>query len=132
MGGEHNLETLLRELSPQLHAEPHVFVSLGSPPAGLAAQARCVFHEAEGTTLILTRATADRAGLTVGEEWAWITLRVHSALGAVGMMAAVATALAEDGISCNPVAGYHHDHLFVQWPARERALAALRRLSAGA
>lgn len=131
MDGEHNLEVLLRELSPQLHAEPHVFVSLAEPPAALLAAARGVFHEEEGATLILSRATAERAGLSPAEDWAWITLRVHSALGAVGMMAAVAAALATTGISCNPVAGYYHDHLFVQWAARERALEALRRLSAG-
>lgn len=131
MDGEHNLEVLLRELNPALHAEPHVFVSLAAPPADLLAAARGVFREEEGTTLILSRAAAERAGLAAAEEWAWITLRVHSALGAVGMMAAVAAALAAEGISCNPVAGYYHDHLFVQWAARERAMAALGRLGVG-
>ncbi|MHB1138960.1 MAG: ACT domain-containing protein, partial [Microthrixaceae bacterium] len=42
------------------------------------------------------------------------------------------TALAERGISCNVVAGYHHDHLFVPASAAQGALAALRELSVAA
>ena len=42
-----------------------------------------------------------------------MTLEVRSALGALGLSAAVTGALCEPGISCNVVAGYHHDHLLV-------------------
>jgi len=48
----------------------------------------------------------------------------------VGLTAAVAGALAEAGIACNVVAGFHHDHLFVPWERREDALAILSDLSA--
>jgi hypothetical protein len=51
---------------------------------------------------------------------------VHSALGGVGLTAAVAAALARQGIACNVVAGFHHDHLFVPWQRAEDALEALR------
>jgi len=54
---------------------------------------------------------------------------VHSALEGVGLTAAVTSALADMGIACNVVAGFHHDHLFVPWQRREEALDALRRLS---
>jgi hypothetical protein len=50
----------------------------------------------------------------------------------VGLTATVATALAEAGIACNVVAGFHHDHLFVPWERREDALAILSDLSARA
>ena len=43
----------------------------------------------------------------------WITLRVHSALDAVGMTAAFSVALAVAGLSVNVVAGLHHDQVFV-------------------
>jgi len=133
MTGERDLGRLLRGLDPLLHAEPYWFVSV-EPGAvgGLGLEPLGLFREAEGVTLIVARAAAERAGLTAGEDWAWITLQVHSALAAVGMMAAVAGALAAAEISCNPVAGFYHDHLFVPWAARERAVAALRQLSAGA
>ncbi len=58
-----------------------------------------------------------------------ITLNVHSALEAVGLTAAVATALTREGISANVVAAYYHDHIFVPEVDAERALEALRALS---
>jgi hypothetical protein len=60
---------------------------------------------------------------------AWITLTVNSALGAVGLTAAVATALTNDGIACNVVAGFHHDHLFVPTASTRATLAALEALA---
>ncbi|XXE67240.1 ACT domain-containing protein [Pseudomonas sp. R1-6] len=39
-----------------------------------------------------------------------VTLTVHSALDAVGLTAAFATALGNAGISCNVIAAYYHDH----------------------
>ncbi len=54
---------------------------------------------------------------------------MHSDLAAVGLTAAFATALAAEGLSCNVIAGVHHDHLFVPWDRRVDAMAALERLS---
>ncbi len=45
--------------------------------------------------------------------WTLITLEVHSALAAVGMIAAVARALASEGISTNVVVAFYHDYVFV-------------------
>ena len=50
---------------------------------------------------------------------------MQSALAAVGLTAAIATALAKVGISANVIAGYHHDHIFVPWSRRYEALAIL-------
>jgi hypothetical protein len=58
-----------------------------------------------------------------------ITLNVHSALDAVGFLAAVMKALSVRGISTNTVSAYYHDHLFVPSERAEEALAALRRLA---
>ena len=57
-----------------------------------------------------------------------ITLTVHSSLEAVGLTAAVATCLAQAGISANVVAAYHHDHVFVPEADAETAVQALRQL----
>ncbi|WP_257390524.1 ACT domain-containing protein [Snodgrassella alvi] len=43
----------------------------------------------------------------------WITLKVHSSLAAVGLTAAFLRALAQQNTSCNVVAGYYHDQIFV-------------------
>jgi hypothetical protein len=70
-------------------------------------------------------------GLQFEFEAAMITLQVHSALDAVGLTAAVSSALADAGIACNVVAGYHHDHLFVPYERGEEAVAILTALARG-
>jgi hypothetical protein len=85
--------------------------------------------EAEGTTLVLPIGEAELAGLTGSYRCSWITLGVTSALEAVGLTAAFATALTRDGISCNVIAGFHHDHLFVPTGSAPAALSALAALA---
>jgi hypothetical protein len=132
MAGETSLATLLRSMSPQLNAGEYVFCTLrdGQLPAGLDIIGS--FREQEGLTVILERSHAERAGFSFDYVAAWITLNVHSALEAVGLTAAFATALGQAGISCNVVAGYFHDHLFVAQADADRALQVLRDLAANA
>lgn len=129
MAGETDLNRLLAGLSPRLNPGEFVFCCVAAPSAEQAAAALGSFREAEGCTLILARDDAERLGLAYDYVAAWITLQVHSALAAVGLTAAFATALTREGISCNVIAGYHHDHLFVASGDADRALAALRRLA---
>jgi len=53
------------------------------------------------------------------------TLEVHSSLEAVGLTAAISTALTANEISANVTAGYFHDHLFVPTDKADQALATL-------
>ena len=132
MTGETNLHILLKTLDPVLDERRFGFCAierqstpvLGFKPLG-------IFEEEEGATIIATIAELESADLKFSGPWAKIGLRVHSSLTAVGLTAAVATALAGVGVSANVVAGYYHDHVFVPWETRDKALAALRRLSAG-
>lgn len=55
-----------------------------------------------------------------------------SDLAAIGLTAAVATALAGAALPCNAVAGHHHDHLFVPSDRADDALRILRELQARA
>lgn len=130
MTGETNLSRLLASLSPRLNPGRFVFCSVPQPTVVQVAAALGSFREAEGTTLILAREEAERLGLTYDYLAAWITLEVHSSLATVGLTAAFAKALAGEGISCNVIAGFHHDHLFVAEADAERAMAALQRLAA--
>ena len=103
-----------------------VFTTGAAPaPATLYATIR----EAEGLTSVLDRFEADRLGLDYDYVAGWITLQVPSDLAVVGLTAAVSSALAEVGISCNVLAGFHHDHLLVPIGDVERAVAVLRELS---
>ncbi|MFZ3281515.1 ACT domain-containing protein [Pseudomonas sp.] len=132
MAGETSLTTLLRSMSPQLNAGDYVFCTLrdGLLPSGVDIIGS--FREQEGLTVILERSQAEQAGFSFDYVAAWITLNVHSALEAVGLTAAFATALGKAGISCNVIAGYYHDHLFVGQADAERAMQVLRDLAANA
>ncbi len=85
--------------------------------------------EVEGTTSVISATDAMRMDLEPEFIAAWLTLNVDSALDAVGLTAAVSSALAADGIPCNVLAGYHHDHLLVPVESAERAIAILSALS---
>ena len=61
-----------------------------------------------------------------------VTLTVHSALDAVGFLAAITTRLAAAGISVNAVSAFFHDHLFVPAERAEEAVEILCRLAADA
>jgi|GEM_PF-21250 len=124
------LRTLLSSLAPELHEGEFVFCTV--PPVAAIPEAIrpvCTVSEREGTTLVVTSAEAAAAGLSSTFRCSWITLTVDSALDAVGLTAAVATVLAGDGIACNMVAGFHHDHLFVPVAATQQAMAALAALA---
>ena len=128
MAGERDLRRLLAEADPRLLAEEFVFVSMPNETAD-EIPARARIEEDEGTTLVVPRAVADAHSLEYEFVARWITLAVHSALDAVGLTAAFSSALAEAGVSCNVLAGYHHDHILVRADQVEVAMAVLGRLS---
>ena len=115
-----------QDLHPALYPDPYVFVTAPGVPPGATPFA--VIHEDEGSTLVLTRDQADRFGLPYGYVAARITLTIGSELAAVGLTAEVSQVLARAGISCNVIAGLHHDHLFVDAARGPEALGLLERL----
>ncbi|PUA44062.1 acetyltransferase [Pseudomonas protegens] len=131
MAGETSLTTLLRSMSPQLNDGEYVFCSLADHSLLQGVEVLGSFREQEGLTVIIQRQEAERLGLVFDYVAAWITLNVHSALQAVGLTAAFAGALGRAGISCNVIAGYYHDHLFVDQADAQRAMQVLQQLAAG-
>ena len=131
MAGETSLATLLRSMSPQLNDGEYVFCCIADAHQLQGCEAVGSFREQEGLSVILERTQAERLGLGFDYVMAWITLNVHSALQAVGLTAAFASALGKAGISCNVVAGYYHDHLFVGLADAARAMDVLHQLATG-
>jgi hypothetical protein len=130
--GETDLKILLATMQPSLHETAYVFCSLDQAAFdALACEPRGVFREQEGISVILTQPEAEAQGLAFEALWACITLMAHSSLSAVGFLAAITTRLAQAGISANPVSAFYHDHLFVPWESRQRALRELVELSQG-
>jgi hypothetical protein len=112
------LGAMLARLDPALDPQPYDFITGAEPQS----RAIATFRESEGWSSIVPED---------GGAMRRITLQVYSHLEGVGLTAAVATLLADHGISCNMVAAYHHDHLFVPAANAERALSLLRSLQAG-
>ena len=81
--------------------------------------------ENEGLTLVIPKSKADEHKLSYDSVFRGITLEIHSSLNAVGLTAAFSSKLGEHGISANVIAGYFHDHIFVQREHAEKAIAAL-------
>jgi hypothetical protein len=126
MAGETDLQRLIAEMHPVLDGNSYVFWTMDPE----AASSQIInplgtFREAEGITVIVTQQQAMDADLPFDSTWACITLTVHSSLNAVGFLAAVLGKLAQAGISVNPVSAYYHDHLFVPWESRRKAMNVL-------
>ncbi|WP_131737038.1 ACT domain-containing protein [Actinomadura roseirufa] len=132
MAGETDLGKLLGGMRPRLNPGEYVFTTIegSATPDGVRPVVTVV--EDEGLTLVLRRDEADRAGIGYEFVAGWITLNVHSALEAIGLTAAVADALTRIGLSCNVVAGFYHDHIFVPHARAAEAVIALKRLAADA
>ena len=125
--GEHDLQRMLASLDVEQRPGLFTFVS-GEHPA-LKSRAHATINETEGPTYIVTVDDAISAGAPVDFVGVWLTLSVWSSLTSVGLTAAFSTALAEAGVPCNVLAGYHHDHVIVPADQADEALRVLRRLS---
>lgn len=126
---EKDLSILISKLSPVLNAGEFVFCTTSPDQLVDSGDVVCLFKEQEGSSVIVTRQIADQLGLSYSVVMSWITLNVYSSLEAVGLTAAFSKALADAGISCNVVAAFHHDHIFVAKDEAQRAMMALKDLS---
>ena len=131
MTGETDLEKLLESMSPKLMDGEYVFCTFENAQYGDYADLDplAAIREPEGLTLIIPRSKADDKGLGYESVFKGITLSVHSSLEAVGLTAAFSGKLTEHGISANVVAGFYHDHIFVQSELAKRAVEALIELT---
>ncbi|MBR1173120.1 ACT domain-containing protein [Bradyrhizobium sp. KB893862 SZCCT0404] len=130
MTGERDLDALLKGMNPEMMDGTFVFCVL-APGVNIPATINpmLTFREREGITLVMLREEAEAAGLSHAFASRLITLTVHSALDAVGFLAAITARLAGAGISVNAVSAFHHDHLFVPVDRADEAMAILHEIS---
>jgi hypothetical protein len=129
MTGETNLDKLLKTMNPKLNEGEYVFCSVNETGKLSLSDIILFFKEEEGITIVVAKKLADNLHLKYSFIASWITLTVHSSLEAVGLTAAFSKALADENISCNVVAGYFHDHIFVDRKDAEKAMMVLERFS---
>ena len=127
--GKTDLKDLLKTLSPKHNIGDYVFCVVDDLSNINLVDVVMTFKESEGITVILQKELADRLGLHYSFVASWITLSVHSSLAAVGLTAVFSKALTEKEISCNVVAAYYHDHIFVDKKDTAEAMDILVGLS---
>jgi len=132
--GENSLTALLSTLTLELQPQTYVFLTvpqhtpIDTIPSRLLETAILTFREAEGLTQIVPQDVAlenPHPEVTTQYPCRMITCAVHSSLEAVGFLAVLTRALADKGISCNPVSAYFHDHLFVPVGKEDEAMSVL-------
>lgn len=129
MNGETNLPTIIQNMKPVLQDGEYVFTTIDDISLVDTGKIISFFKEKEAYTIIVEKQTAEEWKLTYQFVAAWITLTVHSSLEAVGLTAAFSNALATADISCNVVAAYYHDHIFVDIKDAEKAMIVLNKMT---
>ncbi|MBZ4036809.1 ACT domain-containing protein [Flavobacterium sp. 17A] len=128
MEGEINLITILKNLNPVLNDGKYVFTKVDAIDSIPFSKILFLFKEQEGITVVLEKRFAEELNLNFSYIASWITLEVHSSLAAVGLTAAFSQALGNANISCNVVAAYLHDHIFVDENDANKAMDVLLKL----
>jgi len=129
MNGETDLRKILATLSPKLNEGTYIFSTVLDLENINRSDTICEFKEEEGITIVMNKKKADELGLAYDFEASWITLLVHTSLEGVGLTAKFSTELANSNISCNVIAGFYHDHIFVDKKDTDQAMMILESIS---
>ncbi|MEC8611474.1 MAG: ACT domain-containing protein [Bacteroidota bacterium] len=115
-------------LKPQINQGEYVFVLIDEIDKINQDDILCSFKENGKYSLIVKKEYADKYNLSYDFIAAWISLGLNSSLDSVGLTYKFSRALAEQKISCNVIAGYNHDHIFVKYNNKEKAFKILNEL----
>jgi len=136
MSGESDLGKLLHRMDPRLKEGKYYFATIDESHlmqlSGYLGSVMDVFKEDEGLSIVLSEDVKDEISAISSKEligpFALISLTVHSDLYAVGLLARITAALAQEGISVNAFSAYYHDHIFVPYDRKDDALDAISRI----
>lgn len=128
MEGEISLKNILKNLNPALNEGKYVYCTVNDIDTIPMSKILFLFKETESVTIVIKKEDAEALNLDFSYVASWITLEVHSSLSAVGLTAKFSQALSDAGISCNVVAAYFHDHIFVDEKDAAKAIEVLNAL----
>ena len=115
-------------LKPKLNSGKYVFLFLKNISEIEKDEVVCFLKEGDGFSVILKENYAKENNFTYQHITAWITLKINSSLDSLGLTSLFSKALADSQVSCNVIAGYNHDHIFVNYEKKELAMEILQRL----
>jgi len=131
MSGQTNLSVVLKSLKISCDNTEYGFATVDNKTLPVDDEILGTFKEAEGLTIIAEKDFLQRKGMSFEGSYAKLTIDVYTSLELVGLTAVLASKLAENKIPANVVAGYFHDHIFVQYNLRKKAIEAIESLKAG-
>ena len=115
-------------LKPKLNKGEYVFVLIDNIDGINEKDILCSFKEDDKYSIILKKEFANKYGMSYDFVAAWISLDLYSSLDTVGLTSMFSKALSDNNISCNVIAGYNHDHIFVNYKDKELAFEILNKL----
>ena len=124
MSAKENLKEILENLNPYLVKESFIFMTSKEPIKELVNSLNplATFIENEGSTLVITKETADKNSIHYETIFTCISLSVHSSLESSGLIATLSGELSKQDIPANVFSGYFHDHIFVPKDMAKKAL----------
>ena len=128
MTGQTNLSEVLKSLQVSCDNIEYGFASVKDKQINFNNNVLGTFKENEGLTIIASTEYFKANEIQYEGPYAKLTIEVHASLELVGLTAVLAKKLADNQISANVVAGYFHDHIFVQYSIRQKAIEAINNL----
>ncbi len=128
MPGQMDLSEVLHTLQVSCDEVRYGFASVTEAAISRSEQVLGTFREDEGLTVIATQEYFEREGIAHQGPFARLTIEVYTSLELVGLTALLAAELAEREIPANVIAAYFHDHIFVPYDVRAKALEAIMEL----
>lgn len=128
MSGFTDLQETLNSIKVSCDNVAYGFASIPDDSGISRDEVLATFHENGRLAIIAPKAYLVSKSIEHEGPYAKLTIDVHTSLELVGLTAIMATKLAEHGISANVVAAFYHDHVFVQYELREKAIKLLEGL----
>lgn len=131
MAGLTDLKQALQSLKVQCDGVQYGFASIADESQIARNKVLATFHENGRVAVIAPKEYLDTVAIDNEGPYAKLTIDVYTSLELVGLTAVIATKLAQNGISANVVAAFYHDHVFVQYGLRNKAIGFLESLKNG-
>ncbi|MDP3758435.1 MAG: ACT domain-containing protein, partial [Candidatus Daviesbacteria bacterium] len=115
MTSQTNLSEVLKSLQVSCDNVEYGFASVKDERINFDDQILGTFKENEGLTIVAPKEYFETNKIKFEGPYAKLKIEVHTSLELIGLTAVLAKKLADNQISANVVAGYFHDHIFVQY-----------------